>query len=586
MLSELADVPEALSERRLAIVATLALFAAALVLRSIGLTYGLPAVYNPDEVAIMSRTLSFATGTLNPHNFLYPTFYFYVLFAWVGAFLAVLLATGRVGSVSALRELYFTDPTPIYLAGRALSVVSGAATVLLLHRLARGLTDWRAGSAAAIFLAVAPLHVRDSHYVKHDVFATMLVVAAYLAIVRVWPLIRTDGKRTRDVVVAGAACGVAFSTHYYCIFLALPLAWSIVLAFRSEGFAAIAGHLGRAAITSAVVFFALSPFIAVEPLTAWRDIVANREIVVDRALAAGAFAPATRYLSLLWHDAISRPIVALAVVGLASMIAVDWRRATLLLAFPVPFFAFITNTFPASRYLNPLLPFVVLFAGAALTVLAARFKAQPWMYWTAVAAFATAPAVTSVRTDLFVRETDTRTLARQFIEREVPAGATVLIQPYSVPLTPSREGLIEALDRNVGSAANASIKFQLQLGLHPYPSPAYRLLYLGRGGLDADKLYVDPSELEVAAIERLRRLGVAFVVLKRYNDGDPELMPLLTALSREGRRMAVFSPYRDANDDPQERPAPFLHNTDARIDEALARPGPTVEIWRLHDPGS
>lgn len=575
-----------MSERRLATVATLALFAAALVLRSIGLTYGLPAVYNPDEVAIMSRTLSFATGTLNPHNFLYPTFYFYVLFAWVGAFLAVLLATGRVGSVSALRELYFTDPTPIYLAGRALSVVSGAATVLLLHRLARGLTDWRAGTAAAIFLAVAPLHVRDSHYVKHDVFATMLVVAAYLAIVRVWPLIRTDGKRTRDVVVAGAACGVAFSTHYYCIFLALPLAWSIVLAFRAEGFAAIAGHLGRAAITSAVVFFALSPFIAAEPLTAWRDIVANREIVVDRALAAGAFAPATRYLSLLWHDAISRPIVALAVVGVASMIAVDWKRATLLLAFPVPFFAFITNTFPASRYLNPLLPFVVLFAGAALAVLAARFKAQPWMYWTAVAAFATAPAVTSVRTDLFVRETDTRTLARQFIEREVPAGATVLIQPYSVPLTPSREGLIEALDRNVGSAANASIKFQLQLGLHPYPSPAYRLLYLGRGGLDADKLYVDPSELEVAAIERLRRLGVAFVVLKRYNDGDPELMPLLTALSREGRRMAVFSPYRDANDDPQERPAPFLHNTDARIDEALARPGPTVEIWRLHDPGS
>lgn len=575
-----------MSERRLATVATLALFAAALVLRSIGLTYGLPAVYNPDEVAIMSRTLSFATGTLNPHNFLYPTFYFYVLFAWVGAFLAVLLATGRVGSVSALRELYFTDPTPIYLAGRALSVVSGAATVLLLHRLARGLTDWRAGTAAAIFLAVAPLHVRDSHYVKHDVFATMLVVAAYLAIVRVWPLIRTDGKRTRDVVVAGAACGVAFSTHYYCIFLALPLAWSIVLAFRAEGFAAIAGHLGRAAITSAVVFFALSPFIAAEPLTAWRDIVANREIVVDRALAAGAFAPATRYLSLLWQDAISRPIVALAVVGVASMIAVDWKRATLLLAFPVPFFAFITNTFPASRYLNPLLPFVVLFAGAALAVLAARFKAQPWMYWTAVAAFATAPAVTSVRTDLFVRETDTRTLARQFIEREVPAGATVLIQPYSVPLTPSREGLIEALDRNVGSAANASIKFQLQLGLHPYPSPAYRLLYLGRGGLDADKLYVDPSELEVAVIERLRRLGVAFVVLKRYNDGDPELMPLLTALSREGRRMAVFSPYRDANDDPQERPAPFLHNTDARIDEALARPGPTVEIWRLHDPGS
>ena len=53
-------------------------------LRVPGLAFGLPAVYNPDEIAIMSRALAFAKGDLNPHNFLYPTFYFYVLFAWVG----------------------------------------------------------------------------------------------------------------------------------------------------------------------------------------------------------------------------------------------------------------------------------------------------------------------------------------------------------------------------------------------------------------------------------------------------------------------------------------------------------------------
>ena len=58
-------------------------------LRVVGLQYGLPAVYNPDEVSIMARALSFARGTLNPHNFLYPTFYFYVLFAWVGVYLAL-----------------------------------------------------------------------------------------------------------------------------------------------------------------------------------------------------------------------------------------------------------------------------------------------------------------------------------------------------------------------------------------------------------------------------------------------------------------------------------------------------------------
>ena len=89
-------------------------------LRVFGLQYGLPAVYNPDDVAIMARALSFAKGTLNPHNFLYPTLYFYVLFGWVGTYLGFVWLSGGVSSVTALQQLYFTDPTGIYTAGRLL----------------------------------------------------------------------------------------------------------------------------------------------------------------------------------------------------------------------------------------------------------------------------------------------------------------------------------------------------------------------------------------------------------------------------------------------------------------------------------
>ena len=41
----------------------LAVLTTALVLRTLGLQFGLPAVYNPDEVAIMSRALAFAKAT-------------------------------------------------------------------------------------------------------------------------------------------------------------------------------------------------------------------------------------------------------------------------------------------------------------------------------------------------------------------------------------------------------------------------------------------------------------------------------------------------------------------------------------------
>ncbi len=99
---------------------------------------------------------------------------------------------------------------------------------------------------------------------------------------------------------------------------------------------------------------------------------------------------------------------------------------------------------------------------------------------------------------------------------------------------------------------------------------------------------MDPADLGGdAGLEPLRRLGVTYVLLKRYNRSDPETLRFLTALSLEGRRIAVFSPYRaGVSEAEQARIEPFLHNTDARIDEALERPGPPLEIWQLNAPGT
>src|SRR5262245_21114533 len=81
--------------------------AVGLALRLIGLRYGLPAVYNADEISIMSRALAFAKGDPNPHNFLYPTLYFYVLFAWEGVAAAVAVAIGAVESFAAFQREFF-----------------------------------------------------------------------------------------------------------------------------------------------------------------------------------------------------------------------------------------------------------------------------------------------------------------------------------------------------------------------------------------------------------------------------------------------------------------------------------------------
>lgn len=578
-------------------------------LRVTGLGFGLPAVFNPDEVAIMSRALGFAKGDLNPHNFLYPTFYFYVLFAWVGGSFAISWITGAAPSLAAFQTQFFVDPSSVYLAGRMLGVVCGVATVWLTWILGARLGGWRAGACAALFLAVAPTAVRDAHYVKHDVPVTLAIAVALIVLVR---LARVGGEPAPDapadadpspleLVTAGAACGVAFSTHYYSVFLALPLALAVALRLGAVGprraaaggtalpgprATALLAAWGWAAAGAIVVFFALSPFLLVEPGTAWQDIVANRQIVVDRAsqLGSGPFPSAAAYARLLWHEGLGWRVL---VVAVAGGLVLSWRRpwsALLILAFPVAFLVFISHTVAASRYLNPVLPLLACLAGYALS----RVTTSAGVTAALAVLLAWWPAWQSHRIGTFFAQADTRTLAQQWIEASIPAGSTVLVQPYSVVLTQSRDSLVEALTATLGDPRKASTKFAIRLGLNPYPAPAFRTIYLGDGGLDADKIYVSPKAFTDGPdsagkeLEPLTRLGVEYVVLKRYNTEDLAVAPLRARLAAAATRVATFSPYRaEVPEADRAGVAPFLHNTDTPWDPALERPGPGLDIWKL-----
>ena len=107
----------------------------------------------------MSRALAFAKGDLNPHNFLYPTFYFYVLFAWEGLTALLAVVTGAVASLRRFQREFFVDPTRVFVAGRLLTALLGTATVAATFVLGRASRVRFAGLTAASSLAVAPLHV-------------------------------------------------------------------------------------------------------------------------------------------------------------------------------------------------------------------------------------------------------------------------------------------------------------------------------------------------------------------------------------------------------------------------------------------
>jgi hypothetical protein len=551
----------------------------ALVLRVTALDFGLPAVYNPDEVAIISRALAFAKGDLNPHNFVYPTFYFYLLFGWIGGLFGWQWLTGAVASAADFQARFFVDPSSVYLAGRLLSAIAGALTVVVVAQLGRTLFDRRTGVLAAAFLAVSPLAVQDAHYVKHDVPVTLVITLALWLMARCWREAAAGREPSRHGLFwAAAATGVAWSMHYYAVFVGIPLVLTAWESRRSHGVSA-AGRTAIALIAvSAAVFFALSPFLLFEPVTALRDIVANRQIVVDRAVQSGYFGHLGEYVLLMAKPGLSLPIWAFAISGAFQLAWQRPRTAALLLSFPVVFLLFIANTVPASRYLNPILPVMVVVSAYLVVEMAARYSRQRTVLIVCSTAFVVIALGQSVTLVRFFSQPDTRTLAREIIEREAPAGSTVLVQPYSVPLHESREGLTAAVLAHAGSLDRISTKSRLRLATSPWPEPAYRLLWLGEGGLDDDKIYVDPDVLAADPVGVLLQERVDYVVLKGFDEPDPRLEALAHALAAHGVEVESITPFREASRNPGEA---FLHNSDAILHANLARPGPPITIYRV-----
>ena len=541
-------------------------------LRIYGLEHGLPHVYNPDEVNIMARALSIARDP-NPHYFLYPNFFFFLLFGVMGGLFVVGRLVGRYGNVAAFEARFFEDPSDFYLAGRLFGVLCALATIVLTYRLAAKHFGRTAARAAALFMAVAYFHVRDSHYLKHDVPAGLLLVLALTAFDR----IRED-PRIRSYVVSGLAMGLAFATHYYTIFLAPAfVAYHLVVA-RFRGFA-------RVLLTGAVAgatFFALSPFVVIDFPIAIDHMMANRQVVVDRSVSDGAlFLPSLlAYVQFMIQQGFGYLLFALVVVGWVLMARRDRGLLTLWGTFPLLFFLFIGYTFFAGRYLNPILPSLAGAAGLAVAWLSERFGQRA--AWAAALLACLQPLYNDIQVDRLFAGEDTRTLAKEWIVDELPDGTSLALQSYSVPVPQSAQSIRESLAHNdTLDELEREGKYSHLLSVAEANHPTYGLFFLGRGD-ERNRTYFDYQEIVAQDLEPLADRGVEAIVL-RYPPGPmpPPVEGFFASVARNGTRLARITPFREERENPLH---PYMDNEDWPARAGLSHKGPLIEIWSLEKP--
>lgn len=455
----------------------------------------------PDEEFVVGKAQRMVeTSDLNPHFFHYPSLLLYVD--------AALLRVTRG----------FLEPRVV---GRLVTVTCGVATVSLLGILGARLISPAIGLLAALLLATAYAHVRESHFATTDVPMLLLVSASLWA--------AAEGRiRGRLSLFRISAClaGLAASIKYTGLLASVPvffLGMSLPgLSYRERLREVLVGgvlFLGAFAITS--------PFVLLDPEGAresFTELV--REHWGDRRLASHD--PLFPWTFSLYHG-LGLPLLSLGVLGLVARCR-RWNGFLLLLWFAT-FYA--AAAFTPTRFARYSLPAVLpLCLAAALFV--ESLPVRGGLRLALVLAASLPSLLDSIAFDRVLGREDTRALATSWIAENLPRGTPLMVsEGYGAPVIPAGYAVREVGFRR-GAVREGERAGFAHLVTHEHPA-LYRY-----------------SRIDESLKERLD----SAVLLARFTP------------FREGKSPGLFDEL-DAFYVPYQRPL------------SVERPGPVVSIWRL-----
>jgi len=404
---------------RLTLAAILMLGAA---LRLWGLTFGLPhPEARPDETIVVITAVGMLYAGFNPHFYFWPPLVFYV----VAAIYRVGWEIGHLRGFYQLKFDMFKDAalhvSPYIMVPRVLSLGAGVTTIWLVFKLADRLFDRLTALTAAFFVAMAFVHIRDSHFGVTDVAMTAMVVVSLLALCRTLE----DPTRIRRWALTGVLCGLTAATKYNGgIVLAAGLATAAVAMADGPSDKRRRILLGSAALVIAtfVTFLCATPYIVLD----WPHYSEGLQFdfsVLDKGHGMALDRGWVHHLRFsLWYG-LGGPLLLAGAAGIPFLVASSWRKAIVVCTFPLLYFLTVGRGHSVFvRYIVPVVPFLCITAAFILTWTVRRFASAataPKVVALAAIAISIPSIVRSAAFDYLVSRTDTRVLAQEWIAANV-----------------------------------------------------------------------------------------------------------------------------------------------------------------------
>jgi hypothetical protein len=391
-------------------------------LRFYGISFGLPANFHPDEVPKVNAIMRMVDGkALDPQYFLHPSLLLYLTYGMNH----LLHLIGIEGS---FRETAF-------LAGRLVSALAGLGSIVLTYQIGKRLFSKETGGMAAVLLAVFPLHVTCSRYLKEDSLLTFVVLASVLV-----TIVAVQTQRRALLLVAGFLAGCTAGAKYSGILMAVVPASAPWIASRS-----IKPDMRWIPWAAAAVLIAPLGFLYTTPYAVLNSAKFIKDFSAEsRHMQTGHTVTITAWSQLwmyhFWRSitpGVSLLVAVVACVAFGFLLRRGRLEDLIVLGVALLFYlpAEYVKAKPApqpERYILPCLPFLALgVAELVRSVSGYKQRALKALVPVCVVALVALPAL---RSFTLAREitNDTRDQLASWMKANLPQGSKVLMdwKPY------------------------------------------------------------------------------------------------------------------------------------------------------------
>lgn len=442
-------------------------------IRLIGIDFGLPYLYHPDEPKTIQIAQNiFTTGDLNPHYYSYPSLFIYlnalayIPYYFYGTIKGEFSTPNDIPGITVLTMgVGEADQSSVVLLGRLLTVTFSVLSMFLVYLIGVEVSSKkRIGILSALFLALSPVSVSTSRYITPDAFVTFWILFTTLFCIRI-----NQNGEIRDYLLAGIGCGLTISTKYNGVVIGIVI---LLAHFLRYDFREWKNHLFDRPLFLAVlmipVSFLLTTPYAVLDVKNWFGGL-SFEFTHYSAGHAGMEGN-----SLVWYLTFLKSSEGMVVIlGFLYMI-INIRNFKSnyfpLIGFTF-IYLFIVSLFQVrnDRTILPIVPFLCVFSGALCSDLyegmITKNRYSPILKNVTFILILMTVSYSLFQNTQVARKLvypDGREVSANWIEQNLPSGSKIAIEAYSPYIDPSKYQIVpmtRIIDQPIEWYSNQGVKY-------------------------------------------------------------------------------------------------------------------------------